>query len=163
MSKELVYLGVGSNLGNRAGAIDNAATALTAVLENFENSKIYETAPMYREDQPPFLNCVFRGACYIEPFELLEIIHQIEREAGRDRKKAGWMGPRTIDIDILLFGSRVIESENLIIPHARMNERAFVLVPLLDLDPAIRDPVTGERYSVQAENLGREGIYYYAD
>lgn len=162
MSNETVYVGVGSNLGNRAEAIEKAARALSHVIKDLKMSTIYETPPMYREDQPPFLNCVFSGTCILEPLELLGKIHEIEHAAGRDRKKAGWMGPRTIDLDILLFGNRVIDEENLTVPHPRMKERAFVLVPLLELDPLLRDPATGEPYSVQAEKLGREGIYYYA-
>ena len=139
---------------------------MSRVLEGFVTSSLYETPPMYREDQPKFLNCVFGGNATgrrvaAGPYKLLELIREIERETGRDREKSGPMGPRPIDIDILLYGERVVHADELVIPHPRMKERPFVLIPLVELAPDLRDPVTGELYANLARGLGREGIYHY--
>ncbi|MBN1686436.1 MAG: 2-amino-4-hydroxy-6-hydroxymethyldihydropteridine diphosphokinase [Spirochaetales bacterium] len=163
MPGELVYLGVGSNLGNREEAILNAQRQIETILTDFRRSSIYETAPMYREDQPKFLNCVFRGLSSIDPMEVLVRLRDIEHNAGRDRHSAGWMGPRPLDVDILLYGERIIHTDELVVPHPRMHERAFVLVPLIELDPQLRDPRTGVKYADLAVRLGREGIYFYKD
>ncbi len=163
MSDEVVYLGVGTNLGDRKGNISIATAEVSTYFRDFRKSSIYETEPMYREDQPKFLNCVFSGIGLIGPFELLEIIHGIENSIGRDRKSAGWMGPRPIDLDILLFGQRIIDTGELTVPHPRMKERPFVLIPLLELDPLVREPGTGIRYSDFASDLPRDGIYYHND
>jgi len=160
---ELVYLGAGSNLGRRYLNIKDAAAKLSVVLSRFEMSRIYETPPMYEEKQPKFLNCVFRGLCEIEPLELLAVIHEIEIAAGRDREKSGWMGPRPIDIDILLFGKRIIDSKELTVPHPRMKERPFVLLPLVEMAPDLYDPVTFDKYVDLPCAAERKGIYYYTD
>jgi 2-amino-4-hydroxy-6-hydroxymethyldihydropteridine diphosphokinase len=165
---EAVYLGVGANLGNRKANIEYAARSLSSVFESFTRSSLYETLPMYREDQPRFLNCVFAGCvdgrnAATDPFHLLDIIREIERDAGRDREKAGPMGPRPIDIDILVYGERVVQTDTLTIPHPRMKERPFVLIPLVELAPDLRDPATGELYADLAAELSREGIYHYAE
>lgn len=159
--KERVYIGVGSNLGDRESHIAFAAERVGLLLEEFESSKLYETLPRYNEDQPRFINCAFTGLCDMDPEQLLEKVLDIERERGRDRSGAGWMGPRPLDIDILLFGDRIIDSEILSIPHPRITERKFVLVPLLDLDPLLREPGSGRLYIDILGQVGPQGIYYY--
>ena len=161
MTAELVYLGVGSNMSEREKNIFNAQKQVETILSDFRRSSIYETEPMYQEDQPRFLNCVFRGLTLVGPLELLGKLHDIERNAGRYRGSSEPNGPRPLDLDILLFGKRIIDSEELVVPHPRMNERAFVLVPLTELDPLLCDPKTGIRYTDLAVGLTRKGIYYY--
>ncbi len=158
---ELVYLGVGSNLGDREGHIRHAEEKISVILSDVKRSRLFETMPKYQENQPLFLNSVFCGICQTGPFELLQYIHKIEHEAGRDRSAAGWMGPRPIDLDILLFGEITLNTAELTIPHPRMKERGFVLIPLLELDPWIKEPVSGIKYSEIAAALPREGIYYH--
>ena len=158
---ELVYLGIGSNLGNREEHILHAEAKISKILLNVRRSRLYETMPRYKENQPLFLNSVLCGLAQLSPHELLEYIHEIEAEAGRHRGASGWMGPRPIDLDILLFGERSIKTTKLTIPHPRMAERGFVLIPLLELDPHIKDPVSGVKYSDFAARLPRQGIYYH--
>jgi 2-amino-4-hydroxy-6-hydroxymethyldihydropteridine diphosphokinase len=159
---ETVFLGVGSNVGDREACIRRAAGALSDSFSGFAVSRLYETLPRYNEDQPKFLNCVFAGTTHLSPNELLARIHDVESAEGRDRVSAGWMGPRTIDIDILLFGKRRIDTPELKVPHPRMKERKFVLVPLLELDPSLREPGSAEAYFDILDRLEPQGIYYYA-
>jgi 2-amino-4-hydroxy-6-hydroxymethyldihydropteridine diphosphokinase len=159
--KETVFLGVGSNVGDREQSIAMASQALAVILDEMSQSHLYETLPRYNEKQPKFLNCVFSGKTGMGPHELLDQLQVIEDAAGRDRATAGWMGPRPLDIDILLYGRRQISSPRLDVPHPRMKERKFVLVPLLDLDPLLRDPKTNELYTDVLDNLGPQGIYYH--
>ena len=158
---ELVYLGVGSNLGNREKHISDAEAKLSEVLLGMRRSRLYQTLPRYHENQPLFLNTVFCGMTSLQPHELLACMQKAEVDAGRDRGASGWMGPRPIDLDILLFGEKSIKTTDLTIPHPRMAERGFVLIPLLELDPVIKDPVSGVKYSEIAAALPRQGIYYH--
>jgi len=123
-------------------------------------SSLYESEPMYVTDQPLFLNAVGRTSSALTPQKMLETIHEIERLLGRDRSRERRMGPRTVDLDILLCGDAVIDEPDLTIPHPRMRERGFVLVPLLEISPQIRDPRTGTAYSEFLPGIGR-GVYSY--
>ena len=105
-------------------------------------SSLYETAPMGLTDQPWFLNQVAEFETSLFPLQLLHRIHRIEKELGRVRTVAN--GPRTVDIDIILYGNTIMQSAELQIPHPRYRERRFVLEPLAELNPALRDPVTRE-------------------
>ena len=160
-SSETVYLGIGSNLGNRKDNIIKGFSLLEEYLEELETSSLYETEPMYMTDQPRFLNAVFRGRCSMTAAELLDIIHDIEYMLGRDRKKSGFKGPRPLDIDILLFGNTVLKTDLLEIPHPGIKERLFVLKPLLEFDISISDPQTGSRYSDIMNSVEEDGIYYF--
>lgn len=129
-----VYIGLGSNLGNRIahlaqarGAIEKQAGEIRAA------SSIYDTAPWGPVPQDNYLNQVIRVATALQPRELLDVLHEIERAAGRDRKNEVRFGPRTLDLDILIYGDRMIDEEGLTIPHPRITERAFVLVPLAEI------------------------------
>jgi len=130
------YLSLGSNIGDREA---NLRTALDE-LHPERVSPIYETEPVDYRDQAWFLNVVAEVRTDLFPRQFLAMTQRIERELGRVRTIA--KGPRTIDIDILLFGSTVVHAKDLEIPHPRMAERRFVLQPLADLAPEVRHPVT---------------------
>jgi 2-amino-4-hydroxy-6-hydroxymethyldihydropteridine diphosphokinase len=136
-----VYLSLGSNLGDRAENLQNAIERLAAPgLSVMRVSPIYETEPMDYANQNWFLNVVIEAETTFFPMQLLTRTSKIERSLGRVRTIAN--GPRTIDIDILLYGTVVMHSTRLEIPHPRMTERRFVLAPLADLAPGLRHPVT---------------------
>jgi 2-amino-4-hydroxy-6-hydroxymethyldihydropteridine diphosphokinase len=112
-------------------------------------------------DQPDFLNLVLTGLVDVEPDELLEHTQKTEASFGRDRSRERPKGERTLDIDILLFGSLVLDTERLKIPHPGMLERAFVLVPLLELDPELVHPGLSIRFSEALPGVRDQGIYLY--
>lgn len=131
-----VFIGVGSNLGDRVGAVHRAVGLLRSVdgVGELELSRLYESAPWGKVDQPPFVNAVVHVRTVLGPVQLLIVLRTIELKLGRvpsDR----W-GPRSIDLDILLYGDVTIRRRGLTIPHAAMDERAFVLAPLRDLLPS---------------------------
>lgn len=134
----------GSNLGDRARAIHDAARQVAAFLDNFRLSSIIETAPVGAglEHDPPYLNAVGVGESDLTPRALLERLQAIEARAGRERPYQG--APRTLDLDLILAGDRVIAEETLQMPHPRFRERRFVLGPLAELEPDLVDPVTGQ-------------------
>jgi 2-amino-4-hydroxy-6-hydroxymethyldihydropteridine diphosphokinase len=134
-----VYLGLGSNIGDREGHLRAAIERLEGVRRV---SPIYETEPVDYTEQGWFLNLVVEAETELFPMQLLGRTARIEREMGRVRTLP--KGPRTIDIDILLYGGSVVQSKRLVIPHPRMAERRFVLAPLADLAPELRHPVIGK-------------------
>lgn len=111
-------------------------------------SSVYETAPVGFTDQGDFLNIVIEVSTTLDAYNLLTVCQEIELELGRVRT-IRW-GPRKVDLDILLYNNDTIKAENLIIPHLRMHERAFVLIPLLEIAPEVVHPVTGRLYSEEA-------------
>ena len=137
-----VYIALGSNLGDRAANLEAAIAALPPTVSIDRRSPIYETDPQYVTDQPAFLNMVVCGDCRRQPEELLCRLKRIETDLGRTPGLR--YGPRLIDLDIIFFGSRVVASEGLSIPHPRIAERDFVLKPLSDIAPDLRHPVSGE-------------------
>ena len=137
------YIALGSNLGDRArNLLDGVRLVLDRVEARARISPLYETAPVGYVDQPPFLNGVLelRGALP-EPHDLLDLCIEVESRLGRERS-VRW-GPRTLDLDLLVWGDRRIEDARLVLPHPRMHERRFVLEPLADLAPDLRHPVLG--------------------
>lgn len=140
-----VYLGLGSNVGDREAHLAHALGRLQEEDLLTGVSSVYESDPVGVTDQPRFLNMVARVETDREPTDLLLLVRAIEAE--RDRVREFRNAPRTLDIDILLYGDRQIRQEELTVPHPRMNERPFVLAPLLELDPDITEPGTGRRYS----------------
>lgn len=133
------YLGLGSNLGDRAGHLARAVEELRAVDPGLVRSPVYETAPVGGPDgQGPYLNCVVRMEVDLSPHELLALARRLESEAGRIRVER-W-GARTLDVDVLLVDGAEVDDEQLVLPHPRMLERAFVLAPLEDLDPGLVPP-----------------------
>ena len=140
-----VVISLGSNLGDRQGLIHSALDALRE-LPDSEVSKVsslYETAPVGKTDQPCFLNAVLKLRTGLTARDLWRHMQRIERELGRLRKER-W-GPRTIDLDLVLYGNQVIEEKDLTVPHPRYRERAFVLIPLLEIAPELTDPESGKK------------------
>ncbi|TGE36460.1 2-amino-4-hydroxy-6-hydroxymethyldihydropteridine diphosphokinase [Desulfosporosinus fructosivorans] len=130
------FLGLGSNLGDRAHYLEEAISALAGPLIKVEaTSRIYETEPWGLMDQPLYWNLVIEVETSLEPLELLHVCQAVEHQLGRERL-VHW-GPRTIDIDLLIYDNTVSESKELILPHPYLEERAFVLAPLRELAPEL--------------------------
>jgi len=147
MTETTVYLGLGSNLGDRLAALAGGVAELEQEgVRLIERSSIYETEPVGIAEQPWYLNQVVAGRTRHAPLELLERCLRIEARFGRERTEVRF-GPRFLDIDILLYGDQVIDQERLTVPHPRMHERRFVLVPLVEIAPALADPRNGDAYA----------------
>ncbi len=157
-----VFLSVGSNLGNREANLRAAFSLAEKLFEDFRVSPLYQTAPLYVKDQPPYLNAVMGGRTRLRPFALLSAAQKIEAALGRDRSREKRRGPRTLDLDIILYGSLIVSTPVLTIPHPGIRERAFVIVPLLDVAPEARDPLRGDLYQGLLESVGDQGIEPYA-
>jgi len=139
---KIIYLSLGSNLGDRAANLERAIAALPqAGVRVLRRSSLYETEPVDFLAQPWFLNCVVEAETSLMPRQLLHALQGIERSLGSAKLFA--RGPRIIDIDILFYGASVICTEEMEIPHPRMDKRRFVLVPLAELAPELRHPVLG--------------------
>jgi len=136
-----LYLSLGSNIGNRA---ENIARAIAALGERgvrvTRESSLYDSEPLEIKEQPWFLNCAIEAETELSSERLMEVLLEIEREMGRERRVP--KGPRLIDMDILLYGSEVVRAEGLEIPHPRMAERKFVLIPLAEIAGQVNHPVS---------------------
>lgn len=151
------YLALGSNVGDREAHLAHAVGGLAAAGRVTGLSSVYETDPVGYADQDPFLNMVVRLETTVPPAGLLALGRRLEAERGRQRTFRN--APRTLDVDILLYGHRQVDEPGLTIPHPRMTGRPFVLVPLLEIDPALEDPVTGRPYGAMLEgDAGSTGI-----
>ncbi|WP_077620182.1 2-amino-4-hydroxy-6-hydroxymethyldihydropteridine diphosphokinase [Bacillus sinesaloumensis] len=152
------FIGLGTNIGDREYYLRIALQAIldkNIVINDF--SSIYETDPVGYEAQDRFLNMVIKVNTTFSAFELLRVLQKIELDSGRERK-IRW-GPRTLDLDILLFNHENIETERLIIPHPRMTERAFVLVPLVEIQQDLEIPAAIKPISLLLDELqDREGV-----
>jgi 2-amino-4-hydroxy-6-hydroxymethyldihydropteridine diphosphokinase len=135
----LVYLSLGANVGDCASHIRDAITRLESVGRVVAVSSFYETEPVEFTDQPWFLNCAVALETTNMPKALMAALLSIEREMGRQRTQE--KGPRTIDIDILLYGDMIVDSQELTIPHPAMHQRRFVLEPLAEIAPEAQHPV----------------------
>lgn len=140
-----VFLGLGSNMGDKEGTLQEAVRLLDAVsgIQVLRSSSLYETDPVGYTDQDVFCNLVLEAAVTLSPQKLLEVTQRIEQQLGRTRD-IRW-GPRTVDIDILLYGNERVDSDFLHIPHPRMTERAFVLIPLAELAPEQNIPFSKDQ------------------
>lgn len=147
----IAYLSLGANLGDRAANLKSAIDRLRDFGEVLAVSSFYETEPVEFTAQPWFLNCVVKLDTEKLPKQLLAGIFNLEHEMGRERKQN--KGPRTIDIDILLFGDSIIESPGLTVPHPAMHERRFVLEPLAEIAAEVRHPVLKKSISELREAL----------
>jgi len=136
------YFGLGSNIGDRLGYLTRACEMMYNApgFARHAVSGIYETEPWGLVDQPAFLNCVVRAFTDLDPDGLLALARRIEGALGRTRSADVRWGPRTIDVDILMVGDLAVNRHDLTIPHPRMWERSFVLIPLLDLEPDMHAP-----------------------
>ncbi|MBA4538779.1 2-amino-4-hydroxy-6-hydroxymethyldihydropteridine diphosphokinase [Bacillus aquiflavi] len=157
--KHTAYIGLGSNIENRMEYLEIAVKTLHQHSEiNVVNtSSIYETDPIGYEEQALFLNMVVQVTTNLNPFDLLKVCLNIENKLGRKRD-IRW-GPRTIDLDILLYNHENIKTEELIIPHPRMDNRAFVIVPLLEIKQSSKLPIAEDPFIIKEENkLNKEGV-----
>lgn len=155
MPLKRVFLSLGSNLGDRVANLDKALDALeTEGIRIIKKSSIYETEPQEVTAQPWFLNLAAECETKLFPLQFLSATQRIERELGRERgPREIAKGPRLIDIDILLFGKAVIEMPELTVPHPRMLERRFVLEPLVEIAPTLRNPLTGALLEQRLSNV----------
>lgn len=151
-----VWLALGSNLGDRLENLCQAREELSTQVTLEKCSSIYETPPWGFEDQPAFLNQVVIGNTHLTPEDLLKFVKKIESDLGRILTFKN--GPRLIDIDILLYGDQVVEMDNLIIPHPRMLERGFVLMPLAEIDPNLVIPGQSKTILDYQQNADCVGI-----
>ena len=152
-----VYLGLGSNLGDRMGSLTMALERLSQRATIREISSVYETEPLGFKEQPLFLNVVVAATTELGPFELLRFIKQIESDLGR--KASFRNAPRPIDIDILFYGELVTQTPELTIPHPGVAERAFVLVPLVEIAPEFVHPLSQRKVvDLLAEVDGLGGV-----
>jgi 2-amino-4-hydroxy-6-hydroxymethyldihydropteridine diphosphokinase len=156
--KVLAVLGLGSNRGDSRALLGMAIRDLSEILDDVHLSSMYRTAPQDYAEQDDFLNLACSGLYDGSARDLLGAIHRIEANHGRDRESEISKGPRTLDIDILLFGDAVMRESDLVIPHERMRQRQFALVPLLELLPDSADPETGESYRLINRSLGDQGV-----
>ena len=147
MNHEIAYIAFGSNLGDRAAMIESGLQHLRAhpAIEVLRVSSIIETDPVGVTAQPRFLNCVVEIRTALSPRTLLDFCLDVEAVHGRHRLRDARWGPRTLDLDLLLHGSHVIDEPGLTIPHPRLHERAFVLSSLCELAPKLIHPVMGRR------------------
>lgn len=154
----VAFIAIGSNLGDRVG---NVRKAVSMVCDGVNArllamSSLYETEPWGVKDQPRFVNAVMKVETSLDPVELLARTKAVEETMGRQRGLR-W-GPRTIDLDIVFHGSVVMDEQGLVIPHPGAAERAFVMVPLAEIDPGFVHPVLGKSAAEIAGGLDRSGI-----
>ena len=157
--KEIIYLSLGSNLGDREANLESVFEELPPEIEVMLRSSIYETEPWGFKDQPDFLNMILQGKTELTPRELLAYLKKIEKKIGR--KPSFIYGPRLVDIDILFYGKKVVDEVQLTIPHKKIPERAFVLVPLMEIAPDLEYPDSDQTISDLASSIDTSGVSLY--
>jgi 2-amino-4-hydroxy-6-hydroxymethyldihydropteridine diphosphokinase len=153
---EIVHIALGSNLGGRLENLARARDLMSEFVRITALSSVYETTPWGFLDQPRFLNQVIRGNTPLAPLHLLNQLKRVERQMGRVESVR--FGPRIIDLDILLYGERVIDYKRLQVPHPRMLERAFVLVPLAEISPGLIVPGANRTTAELLTGINHDGI-----
>ena len=156
MDTHTVYLALGSNLGDRHENLRQAVASLSPQIDIKAKSHIYETDPWGYEDQPKFFNMAVRGQTYLEPEPLLKHLKRLEIALGRQTTFAN--GPRSIDIDILFFDDLILDTPLLTLPHPRLHERGFVLLPLMDLAPDLVHPLLKKSIRELTASSSLDGI-----
>lgn len=151
-----IYLALGTNLGDREANLRQAIALLAPKVRVVRESSVYATPPWGYADQPEFLNQVIEAETLLHPLPLLHRLKSIEEQMGREETFRN--GPRLIDLDILFYGQAVIDGELLKIPHPRLQDRAFVLVPLAELAPDFVHPVLRETVQDLLAKVDREGV-----
>ncbi len=157
-SAELVVLSLGSNVGDSLSTLKKAIRDISFLLDGMRVSSLYLTTPQDVVRQPDFCNLVVTGSTALSPVELLGETQAIETRYGRLREEDAVRGPRTLDIDIVLYGGKTVNEPDLVIPHERMSSRQFVLVPLLELLPDCADPVSGRPFREILSGLEDQGV-----
>jgi 2-amino-4-hydroxy-6-hydroxymethyldihydropteridine diphosphokinase len=155
-----VYIALGSNIGDRLANLQSAIRLFAPAIEPLICSAVYETPPWGYLDQASFLNQVVLATTELSPHNLLARLKKLESDLGR--MKTFKNGPRVIDLDLLLYDDEVIESPPLIVPHPRIDERAFVLVPLAEISPDLIHPVLKQSFHVLLDQVDASGIHRYA-
>lgn len=150
-----IYLALGTNLGDRAANVRAAVHMLAPEIQVERMSSLYETEPAYVTDQPRFLNAALRATTGLDPHLLLAKLKRVERDLGRVATVRN--GPRLIDLDVLLYGDLTLCIEQLVVPHPRIAERPFVLVPLAEIAPDLLIPGYAETVSALAERVHGNG------
>lgn len=158
---QVVFLSLGSNLGDRQKNLIAVENLLPPQVIVKERSPIYETEPWGYQEQPRFLNQVLSVTTSLSPWDLLTYLNDIEKSIGR--KPSFRYGPREVDIDILLYGDQEIVQENLIIPHERLTERAFVLAPLADLAPELILPGSKSTIAGILDKIETSDVYLFQE
>lgn len=136
-----VAIALGSNVGDRERYLREAVAALGPFVQGLHVSTFHDTAPVGVGEQPRFLNAAAVGHTTLSPRDLIATLLDIERQLGRERPY--WGAPRTLDLDLILYGQEIVEESGVRVPHPRFRERRFVLEPLAEIAPDRRDPVTG--------------------
>ena len=162
MGQEVVYLGLGSNLGDK---VANCRRALEEIALSGRTkvqiiSSLYKTEPVGYQDQAWFINCAVQVMTTLAPRALVRLLQAIELRMGRT--KTFTMGPRIIDLDILFYGAASVDEPDLIIPHPRLHERGFVLVPLAEIAPDLPHPVLKKTVNELLNSIGGKGVESYA-
>lgn len=155
----IVYIALGSNLGNRLSNLKNAISNFTPQMDVKKKSPVYETPPWGYADQSAFLNQVVMVETYLEPEDLLGHLKRLETVLGREPSFQN--GPRLIDLDILFYDDIIVDSPPLVIPHPRLHQRAFVLVPLNDIAPDLVHPLFAKSISEMLLDIDRLNIVEY--
>lgn len=151
-----VFLGMGANIGERQHNLARALQQLATIVTIQKVSSLYETEPVGYLDQPPFLNLACQGSTTLDPVSLLTALKEIETQMGRLPSFRN--APRPIDIDILLYNQLQVQLPQLTIPHPRMHERAFVLIPLAEIAPLVIEPTSGQTIQHLATQISTKGV-----
>ncbi len=156
-----IYLGLGSNLGDRMAHLSDGLSRLGRRVTLTKVSSIYETEPWGYTDQPPFLNCVCEAVTGLAPHPLLSLLKETEGLVGREPTFPG--GPRVFDADLLFYGGLIMDEPGLCVPHPRIPERAFVLLPMWEIAPGLVHPSIGKTIDALLPLAeGREGVIRWA-
>lgn len=159
MHEHIVYVALGSNLGDRLVNLKQAIASLSPQIEVRAKSRVYETPPWGYTDQPAFLNQVIKGNTYVEPVPLIKHLKRLEIALGRVPSFQN--GPRLIDLDILFYDELILNTPPLLLPHPRLQERGFVLMPLSDIAPNLVHPTLRKTVSQMLESCDTNGIQVY--